>query len=1136
MKKIIFCILVTCLFFSNQPYCQTPDHINHNNQSTPDRYNESTPDILILNNQLHSFDQELNPLYKESSEPLLTANTESIKTESSLREQKATGRELSEVSRDNPGNKGLSLTPNLYNFGEVSVGSSSSNKSFTLTNTSGTSVTGLIELWKGDHFSIVSGGGNFSLSHGESRTIVVVFFPQAEGGHTDYLDVIIGNNVITEAYIEGIGIPPCPGPLNPVIHNFGEVPVGSNSINQTFTFTNMGNSSLSGVIELRQGIHFTIISGGGQYTLAPEATKTIVVRFNPLAAGRKTDFLDVFMGDKSFVFSSISGTGTESGVSTIITIPGSLSFGSISVVDNSEPQSYLLEWSDLTDNIIVSSNSSHFTVSLNKYGEYTSSVIVLTDNENRINETRESVQIQLITDQTVLQSSMINEALGFYDSRTVALRFAEVEVNDTVKSINYIRENDRLMLNLFENTEYPSTVMDVYQNINGTTVVTAKLDEFDYAYAISTTTGVRSLVTVYIPELLKYYQVISDPASSVHYVVEMNSYDRDVLPDSPALIPELITPADIKEQIRIMKELESRDSGVNDPANIDVMIVYTPAAQSWANSSGGGIENVVAQSMAFAQLVLDNSQTITSVTLVHSSPVDYSESGNSEVDLVRLTASPDFNPWGDSYEGYAVSGFMDEVHEWRNIYGADLCALFSFADDTGGLAWLLNNPNGLPNSGFSLTRVQQAGISYTHIHEMGHNMGLDHHKQQNFQPGPGLFLYSAGWRWQAGGAWYNSVMAYSQGYYYDPPAPGAGITSTEVPYFSNPSVTYLGVATGHAADGDNARNVRETKHVVAAYSTGTSEYQALIWVRFEPDTIGIINCAINNYSSGVSANVNVTGTGTGGENIMLIRNANAQINNIVTIELEIINEDGFVGFNADIPLPEGFTYVPESAQLYRDDGHFLNFSIVEDNVARMLSASIPTKPFICNNGVVVSFDVQTPNEADDFELCVENAAIVGKIGENIMTGSLCGTISLDLGTTVTFSVTNNFGDDIDDAIVTLNGVANPPGEYVFVNIEPEIYLYTVVNECYTGVQGLVEVPDTDVLVETVLHNRPGDANNDGIVNVSDIVIIINYIFEQDPDPFCFINADMNGDGVINVSDVVGVINIFMGKETACITD
>ena len=269
-----------------------------------------------------------------------------------------------------------------------------------------------------------------------------------------------------------------------------------------------------------------------------------------------------------------------------------------------------------------------------------------------------------------------------------------------------------------------------------------------------------------------------------------------------------------------------------------------------------------------------------------------------------------------------------------------------------------------------------------------------------------------------------------------------------------------------------------------------------------------------------------------GGNIMVVRDATASTSGAVTIELEIINEDEFVGFNADMSISSGFTYVPGSAQLHRDNGHFLAFDILPGNVARMISAAVPTTPFLGNEGVIVSFDLQTPDEEGTFHFCVTDAVITDRNGLNIMTGDICGVITLYERSTVTFSVTNYLGNEMVNATITLNGVANPAGDYVFENIEHGTYQYTVEKDCYVVAEDFVAVSEPDVHVEVLLENMLGDANNDGVVNVSDIVIIVNYFMGQSPDPFCFINADVNGDGVINVSDVVGATNIFMGGKAS----
>lgn len=65
----------------------------------------------------------------------------------------------------------------------------------------------------------------------------------------------------------------------------------------------------------------------------------------------------------------------------------------------------------------------------------------------------------------------------------------------------------------------------------------------------------------------------------------------------------------------------------------------------------------------------------------------------------------------------------------------------------------------------------------------------------------------------------------------------------------------------------------------------------------------------------------------------------------------------------------------------------------------------------------------------------------------------------------------------------------------------------------------------------------GDANGDGLVNVTDITAIINHILGTTPSGFVFDAADCNADGDINVSDITDVINIILsGEITEVVTD
>ncbi|GEM_PF-1097496 len=61
---------------------------------------------------------------------------------------------------------------------------------------------------------------------------------------------------------------------------------------------------------------------------------------------------------------------------------------------------------------------------------------------------------------------------------------------------------------------------------------------------------------------------------------------------------------------------------------------------------------------------------------------------------------------------------------------------------------------------------------------------------------------------------------------------------------------------------------------------------------------------------------------------------------------------------------------------------------------------------------------------------------------------------------------------------------------------------------------------------------PGDANGDGVVNVTDIVEIVNSILGHPSAKFDPIAADVNGDGVVNVTDIVSVVNIILSDPVA----
>ncbi len=398
----------------------------------------------------------------------------------------------------------------------------------------------------------------------------------------------------------------------------------------------------------------------------------------------------------------------------------------------------------------------------------------------------ESKTSRLFSSFSEIHSSMNQERLQKTSSPIAenAKRIAEVEFDESL--YDNISSKEIIAIDIFEN-RYEVIVEDVSNNI-GVRSGRGLVRGSDFGFFTFSKNNEIWSFTLELPEEQVQYAVRHTECDG-HYLYE-NS-----LTDIQEKRSKTINPGDL--YLNHEHELTTTPQSTND-TNIDVMVVYTPQAREWASDNEGNINNVISSAQQRANMVVSNSKIDLDFNTVHTAEVDYQESGNSSTDLMRLTNTSD--------------GYMEDVHKWRDHYGADLVSLLAKVDDVGGIAWQLDDPDGIPEIGFSLTNVQQASTTYTYIHEIGHNMGAHHHKEQDIQPGPGLYSYSAGWRWSGGRPMgdYVSVMTYR-----DP-------LDETYPIFSNPNVEHMGDPAGCPMDGDNARTLRETKNTIANYRESQS--------------------------------------------------------------------------------------------------------------------------------------------------------------------------------------------------------------------------------------------------------------------------------------------------------------------------
>lgn len=76
---------------------------------------------------------------------------------------------------------------------------------------------------------------------------------------------------------------------------------------------------------------------------------------------------------------------------------------------------------------------------------------------------------------------------------------------------------------------------------------------------------------------------------------------------------------------------------------------------------------------------------------------------------------------------------------------------------------------------------------------------------------------------------------------------------------------------------------------------------------------------------------------------------------------------------------------------------------------------------------------------------------------------------------------------------------------------------------------LTEGVASRVVTTVPLTATMGDANGSMAVDVADVVSIVSYLTNGNPQPFIFEAADVNADGNIDILDIVGVINIIMNR-------
>jgi hypothetical protein len=301
----------------------------------------------------------------------------------------------------------------------------------------------------------------------------------------------------------------------------------------------------------------------------------------------------------------------------------------------------------------------------------------------------------------------------------------------------------------------------------------------------------------------RLYEIRSEPSGeTLFYEVDLGALPPPGAPLSPTLGAK-------PDPVRNPKFQATQEAHLTATAPVaatggtvvqDIMLLYTQAVLNFYGNA------TITESVLRDAVIATNQAYVDSgidiiINVVHVAEVDFLATGQLKETILQLGKQDD--------------GFIDEVHTWRDVYGADLVTLISVENDPEacGLAFR-------PYAGFTFEEFDSFMFSVieprclsrgTLAHEIGHNQGICHDRGDPAgcdDDAPPFYPYG----WGYCGINLRTLMAASN-----------SCQLSKIQQFSNPRITFAGEPTGIDFDidplnsADAVRGINNTAAPLAAF-------------------------------------------------------------------------------------------------------------------------------------------------------------------------------------------------------------------------------------------------------------------------------------------------------------------------------